>query len=203
MPTIKSINSGINVLNKVKIILNHEIALSKVGTMVLSTSTFIILTVLGAYIRIPLPFTPVPVTMQTFFVMLSAVCLGAGLSVISGLSYLLLGFLGLPLFAAGASSGLSVFMGPTGGYLVGFVLCGYVTGRLIRLRDNFSWTVFSISIGALIILLLGVCWLKVSMALTFKRAFMIGFVPFIPGDFLKVMVISYFYKTFKYKFKGF
>lgn len=195
-------NSNINVLRRAKNILDYEIVLSKTVTMILAASTFIILTALGAYVRIPLPFTPVPVTLQTLFVMLSAVCLGASLAGVSQLGYLLLGFLGLPLFA-GASSGLSVFMGPTGGYLVGFVLCGYVTGRLIKLRDNFGWTVFSFLFGSLIILLSGMSWLKILMGLTFKKAFMMGFAPFIPGDFLKVMVASYFYKTLKHRFKGF
>lgn len=192
----------LTVLSRVKIILNHEIVLPKTATRILAVSTFIILTALGAYIRIPLPFTPVPVTMQTLFVMLAGIYLGANLAGISQLGYIILGYLGLPLFA-GASSGLSVLTGPTGGYLIGFVLCGYIIGRLIRLRDNFSWIVFSISIGALIILLLGTIWLGLLMRLSFKKAFMAGFAPFIPGDILKVLVASYFYKAFRYKIKGF
>ncbi len=190
------------VLNRVKIILNHEIVLPKTLIKALSILVFITLTTFGAYVRIPLPFTPVPITLQTLFVMLSGIYLGANLAGISQLSYIMLGYLGVPLFA-GASSGLSVLTGPTGGYLIGFVLCGYIIGRLVKLRDNFSWIVFSISIGALIILLLGTIWVGLLMRLSFKKAFMVGFAPFIPGDTLKVLVASYFYKTFRYKIKGF
>lgn len=191
-----------NLLDKIKDVLDYEIVLSKIMVKTLAALTFIALITLGAYVKVPLPFTPIPITLQTFFVILSAVCLGAKWGTLSQLGYLFLGYLGLPIFT-NASSGFFVFMGPTGGYLIGFVISVYVIGRLIRIKDNFKWSFFVLFIGALIILFSGTLWLKIIIGLDFKKSFLIGFIPFLPGDILKVISASYFYSAFKYKFKGF
>jgi len=91
------------------------------------TSLFAVLTALGAYIIIPLPFTPVPITMQTFFVYLAAAILGSRLGTLSMVIYLCLGVAGLPVFHGGLA-GFGVLGGPTGGYIFGFILGSYVIG---------------------------------------------------------------------------
>ena len=190
-----------NIIKKTGKILTYEIVLHKVLIKILSVSLFIWLTTFGAYVKVSLPFTPVPVTLQTLSVMLSGAFLGAKLAGISQIGYLMLGYLGLPVFT-GASSGQAVFCGPTGGYLVGFVFCAYIIGRIIKLRENFGWILFSFSLGSLIILALGTIWLSIYMGIDFKEAFMLGFLPFIAGDTMKVFVASYFYKIFRYRLKS-
>jgi biotin transport system substrate-specific component len=88
-------------------------------------------TAMGAYIMIPLP--PVPITLQTLFVVLAGALLGGRLGALSQVVYLLLGIIGLPVFHGG-KGGLGILLGPTGGYLVGFIAAAYVVGKLIEVN---------------------------------------------------------------------
>jgi len=185
-----------------EVVLHRDIAVSKPVVLILSALTFLVITALGAYVRIPLLFTPVPVTLQTLAVLLAAICLGSRVAGATYICYLMLGCAGMPLFA-GATSGIAYMLGPTGGYLMGFIIAGVATGYLIRRNHNFGWTFFSVSVGAFIILFSGTMWLTISMHLPFAKALMLGFIPFLPGDILKVLIATYFYRTFKEKFKGF
>ena len=90
---------------------------------------FSLLTALCARIVIPLPFTPVPITGQTFAVLLTGAALGARRGAAAIVLYVLEGLAGLPVFAGGAS-GLARLLGPTGGYLLGFIAAAYLTGTL-------------------------------------------------------------------------
>jgi biotin transport system substrate-specific component len=94
-------------------------------------SMFGSLTAIGAYIMIPLP--PVPITFQTLFLNLAGALLGGYLGALSQVVYILLGVIGLPVFAGG-KAGLGVLLGPTGGYLFGFVLAALVVGKGYRRR---------------------------------------------------------------------
>lgn len=94
---------------------------------------FALLTALSAQIVIPLPFTPVPITGQTFAVLLSGAALGAGAGAASQGLYVLLGAVGLPFYAGGAS-GWTVVTGATGGYLVGFIVAAWVVGVLAEMQ---------------------------------------------------------------------
>ena len=87
-------------------LLKREVILNKTLCRVMGVLTFVILTSLGAFVRIPLPFTPVPLTLQTFFILLCGAFLGSKLGVTAQLSYMFLGVLGLPIFT-GAGSGLT------------------------------------------------------------------------------------------------
>jgi biotin transport system substrate-specific component len=190
------------VIKKVTDALTYEVVMSKTLTKVLSLFTFVVLTALGAYVRIPLPFTPVPITLQTLFVMLAAAFLGANLAGLSQLSYIVLACFGMPLFT-GASFGIAHLFGPTGGYLIGFAFCAYICARLIRYKDSLLWTIISFSLGSLIILLLGSLWLIISMGFDIKQAFVAGFAPFVAGDFLKVVIASLIFRKFKDRYRGF
>ena len=105
-------------------------------------SLFGALTAIGALVSIPLQ--PVPVTLQTLFLYLAGSLLGGSLGALSQLIYLVLGVIGLPVFSGG-KAGLGVFLGPTGGYLIGFVAGAFVTGKIVRWRDNpgLVWVVFA------------------------------------------------------------
>ncbi|MBS7658585.1 MAG: biotin transporter BioY [Candidatus Bathyarchaeia archaeon] len=152
---------------------------------------FAVLTALGAYIFIPLPFTPVPITLQTLFVYLSGDILGGYLGALSQVIYILLGISGLPVFARGRG-GIEVLIGPTGGYLIGFIAAAFIIGKLAKLRSSpaFIWFIFSNLIGTIIIYGIGVFQLSIWVG-SFKKAVMLGVFPFLIGDLIKVWLAAY------------
>ena len=182
-------------------ILRRELVANKTLCRIFGMSVFVILTALGAFVRIPLPFSPVPLTLQTFFVLLSGACLGGPLGATSQLSYVFLGVLGLPIFAS-AGSGLSYFLGPTGGYLLGFVIASFWLGRFIKYSlDNFLLTLCFFCIADLILLSCGIIWLKFLFGYSLKKLLFIGFFPFIPGDLLKAWGATLLYLKLKSRLK--
>ncbi|MDI6606216.1 MAG: biotin transporter BioY [Candidatus Omnitrophota bacterium] len=178
-------------------ILNREVISHRTACRTIGVAVFVILTALGAFVRIPLPFTPVPITLQTFFVLLCGLFLRERLAALAQLSYILLGVLGLPIFT-GAGSGLFYLFGPTGGYLFGFVLAALVTGCLIRFaKDSFFLTFIILSLADLILLSCGVLWLRVIFGYPLSRLLVIGFIPFLAGDLLKVLAAAVIYSRFQ------
>lgn len=155
-------------------------------------SMFGALTAIGAYIIVPLP--PVPITLQTLFLNLAGALLGGYLGALSQVVYILLGVIGLPVFAGG-KAGLGVLIGPTGGYLFGFVLAAFVVGKLIAVRKKpgLVWTIVSMLIGMLIIYSLGVFQLTLVAKLSVEKAIAIGALPFIPGDAVKIVLAALIY----------
>lgn len=147
------------------------------------------ITALTARITIPLPFTPVPITLQTLAVVLSGLILGARGGAATQLTYLGLVALGLPLDASGLGS--AAFFGPTAGYLVGFVPAAFVAGWL---ADRFSarnwWGNFVAAIaGMLVIYLVGASWLAVMLG-SWQKAWLGGIAPFILLDLGKAAVAA-------------
>jgi biotin transport system substrate-specific component len=144
---------------------------------------------LSAQVAIPLPFSPVPITGQTLMVLLAGATLGSKRGSLCLLAYLTEGLTGLPVFAAGAS-GLSQLLGPTGGYLVGFVVAAYFTGRLAEQGwdRRISTTALAMLFGNAVIYAFGVTWLMAFVGL--KQAIAVGFYPFIIGDVLKLMIAA-------------
>ena len=144
-------------------------------------------TLLGAYVEVPLPFTPVPLTLQTFFVLLSGALLGRGWGLSIQGAYLGLGAAGFAAFA-GASAGLFHLVGPTAGYLCAFpaaaALAGWGSGS-----PRLAVRALSLVAGALVILLSGAAWLGWSLGLDPARAFLLGVAPFLPGEALKVAAV--------------
>ncbi|MGA9531953.1 MAG: biotin transporter BioY [Anaerolineales bacterium] len=138
-----------------------------------------------AQIRIPLPFSPVPITGQTFGVLLIGAGLGAGRGAASLALYLGLGAVGLPVFAGGAG-GLARFTGPTAGYLIGFVAAGWLVGRLAELGwgHGVRSSVPLFLIGQAVMYLFGVGWLATFIGL--PSALVQGLLPFLPLDGIKV-----------------
>ena len=118
-------------------------------------SMFGSLTAVGAYIMIPLP--PVPITMQTLFVSLAGALLGGYLGALSQVVYILLGVIGLPVFAGG-KAGFGVLIGPTGGYLIGFIVGAFIIGKLTSLhRDpGLFWLMGAMVAGIGIVYTLGI-----------------------------------------------
>ncbi|MBS1262373.1 MAG: Biotin transporter BioY [Calditrichaeota bacterium] len=148
------------------------------------------LTSLGALVRIPLPFTPVPVTLQTLMVLLAGAMLGGARGSLSQVLYVAWGASGLPLFA-GAAAGFAVLAGPTGGYLIGFVGAAWLVGRLIRGADTVAKQAGVFAAGALLILAFG--WLHMLAFYTggdAARALTLAVLPFLPGAALKVIAAT-------------
>jgi biotin transport system substrate-specific component len=154
-------------------------------SLILAFSFFIALLAQAA---IPLPFSPVPITGQTLGVLLAGLLLGSRRGAACLLVYLAEGALGLPVFAGG-TAGPAVLVGPTAGYLAGFVLAAYLVGRMAERGWDRSYggTFLAMLLGNLAIYACGVTWLALYLG-DFGRALVGGLLPFIPGDLLKILL---------------
>ncbi|WP_374967161.1 biotin transporter BioY [Lysinibacillus sp. RS5] len=144
-----------------------------------------------AQVSIPLPFSPVPITGQTLAVGLIVTILGTRLGTFSVLIYILLGAVGLPVFS-GMSGGFAILVGPTGGYIVGFLVTAVIMGLYL---DKFGITLFHAIIanliGMVVTLAFGTAWLKVAADLSWTAAFMGGVAPFIVVGILKAVLAAW------------
>ncbi|PKM99125.1 MAG: biotin transporter BioY [Elusimicrobia bacterium HGW-Elusimicrobia-2] len=149
-----------------------------------------VVTGLLALIRIQLPFTPVPVTGQTMGVLLSGVVCGPMFGAFSQLMYVGAGIAGVPWFAGGAQGSLATLAGPTGGYLMGFILAPVVSGYLTDIsfdgRKRLPQFVIMTASTA-VILICGACYLAFLMKYGFTETLIKGVLPFIPGDMVKII----------------
>jgi len=150
---------------------------------------FAALTAAGAFFAIPI--AAVPITLQDLFTTLAGLLLGAGVGALSQITYILLGLAGLPVFAGG-KAGIGVLLGPTGGYLIGFVLGAYTIGKLAEIKKHPSvwWFFISALVGHAVIYGAGITWLSYIAHLSLRKAAIVGLLPFLPGDFLKCIVAA-------------
>ena len=154
-------------------------------------SLFAVLTGAAAWIRFPLPFTPVPITLQTMVVLGSGVILGSD-AIFSQILYLVLGGIGLPLFASNLPNVQALF-GPTGGYLVGFVAAAAVSSLWIRPaweRTRYGVRVLKLAVASLVLFVPGILQLAFFLKISIPQAVLFGFVPFIVGDLLKILATA-------------
>ncbi len=153
-------------------------------------SMFGALTALGAYIMIPLPL--VPITLQTLFVILAGALLGGYLGALSQVVYVLLGIIGLPVFSGG-KAGFGVLIGPTGGYLIGFVIGALIIGKLTSLRRDpgIVWLMGSMVAGMVIVYTLGIIQLTFVAKISFIKAISVGLLPPLPGEIIKIIVAAF------------
>ncbi|MFN8923934.1 MAG: biotin transporter BioY [Rhodospirillales bacterium] len=144
---------------------------------------------LWASAKVQVPFWPVPMTMQTYVVLVIGAAYGARLGAATVALYLAQGFAGLPVFA-GAATGPAYLMGPTAGYLVGFAAAAAVVGWLVDRGGarSVARMVVVMAVGSAVILSLGVAWL--SAAIGFERAVAVGLLPFLTGDVLKTALAA-------------
>jgi biotin transport system substrate-specific component len=142
------------------------------------------LTAAGAYIAIPIG--PVPIVLQNLFVLLAGLLLGGRWGLICMGVYLMAGAVGLPVFAGG-TGGIGKFVGPTGGYLLGFAAAAYLVGILSKLGNGrILVDVLAMVAGTLVIYVFGVSWLKMVTGMSVVKAVSLGMLPFLPGDALKI-----------------
>jgi biotin transport system substrate-specific component len=142
-----------------------------------------------AHIRVLLPFSPVPITGQTFAVLMIGALLGARRGCLAVLAYIAEGVAGLPVFALGV--GPAVLIGPTGGYLFGFIPAVYITGRLAEMRwdRRIRTTVLAMVLGNLVIYSFGLFWLCCLTGFNTNVLFL-GLFPFIVGDLMKIILAA-------------
>jgi biotin transport system substrate-specific component len=139
---------------------------------------------IAAQVAVPVPFSPVPMTLQPLAVLAVGGLLGGAGGVAALIAYLALGAVGLPVFAGGSGGALHL-LGPTGGYLLAFPVAAGLTGALIADRSGVLRTLAACAIGMVVIHLGGVAQLAL-LGADASAAFRVGFVPFFTGDLLKV-----------------
>ena len=155
------------------------------------------LTAAAAQVSIPLPFTPVPFTLQPMVVLLGGAVLGARLGMASQVLYLLLGVAGFPVFAASAvlPQGLLRLLGPTGGYLMSYPFAAFLTGALAErgFDRRYLTSVLAMAAGLTVVFLSGVAWLAwfaQPAPVGLSNALQTGLYPFVPADLLKICLAA-------------
>ena len=147
---------------------------------------FAALVSLGGYLRIPIPGNPVPVTLQVSFVMLAGASLPPALAAASMVLFVTAGLTGLPVFSGGGA-GLLYLLGPTGGYVLGFIGGAALCAFIIRdRRDSFPRVVAGMLAGLMTIYCFGVLRLAIYLAGDAAMSFRLGVLPFLTMDLLKV-----------------
>ena len=153
------------------------------------SSLFAAITALLAQISFPLPFSPVPLTGQTFAVFLTGALLGKCWGAVSLLLYILLGAAGLPVFH-NAQGGLQIILGPTGGFLWGFVLGSYFLGKCVESRDSYLALLLGMFLCLLTYFALGTLQLSYIAGLDLRQALLLGVLPFLPLDLVKLFAAA-------------
>jgi biotin transport system substrate-specific component len=169
---------------------------------VIGVTFFIMATTLGAYIRIPVPGTPVPVTLQTFFVVLSGAVLGWRLGLCSQIGYILLGAAGLPVFQ-GYTSGIAHIFTATGGYLMGFMAASFLIGKILEKESQSLLKITaSFAAGNVVLYTLGTLWLMLVYRISFINAILIGVLPFFAVELAKIFLAAVTYSKISHRSKA-
>ena len=171
---------------------------SKNGTKKLTTYQLTLTAVMAAVIcvlgpiSIAIPVSPVPISLASMAVYLAVTVLGMKLGTLSCLIYLLLGLVGIPVFAGG-SAGAAKLFGPTGGYLIGYLFLALIAGAFVgRFAENkwknIAFAALGMIVGTIVLYALGTAWLAYSAGMDFQAALWAGVIPFIPGDLVKMVI---------------
>ena len=171
---------------------------SKNGTKKLTTYQLTLTAVMAAVIcvlgpiSIAIPVSPVPISLGSMAVYLAVTVLGMKLGTLSCLIYLLLGLVGIPVFAGG-SAGAAKLFGPTGGYLIGYLFLALIAGAFVgRFAENkwknIAFAALGMILGTIVLYALGTAWLAYSAGMDFQAALWAGVIPFIPGDLVKMVI---------------
>lgn len=144
-----------------------------------------------AQVTIPLPFSPVPITGQTFAIGLIVTILGFRLGTLSVVVYILLGAAGVPVFS-GLKAGLGIIAGPTGGYIIGFIPTAMLMGYYMnKLGYTVKHAIIANLLGMVVTLIVGTAWLKIVGDLTWEKAYLLGTYPFIPLGIVKAVAAGW------------
>lgn len=166
---------------------------SKTASLILC-AFFVALTGVCSGISIPLPFTPIPINLATLAVFLAGGLLGSKWGSFSQIVYVLLGAVGVPVFH-GFTAGFGILVGPTGGYIIGYVAAAFLVGLIVEkaaITNNAVYlkTVLAMIVGLLACYILGTLWFMYLQKTTFIAAAMSCIVPFLLGDAVKIIAGS-------------
>jgi biotin transport system substrate-specific component len=163
--------------------------------MMVYSSLFVALIAVGAFIAIPVG--PVPIVLQNMFVLLAAIILGPVWALVCVAIYLVIGLAGLPVFAGG-TSGIGKLFGPTGGYLLGYLPCVFVTAWISKaLGHKLISDMLAMLIGSLIVYAVGVPWLSTVIDKSLQDTLVVGMYPFLIGDAVKVVAAAFIAKSLR------
>lgn len=160
-----------------------------------------------SWVSLPLPFTPVPLTLQTLGVLLTGALLGPRYGVLATAVYLLLGFVGVPVFHGG-TGGPGILFGPTGGFLWGFLPAAFIVGWFARSSARgrsaqeaprgarvMIVTATGLALGSVAIYLVGLPWLSAVTGLGVRETIVVGLLPYLPGDLLKAIAAFFLIRS--------
>ncbi|MEC9488012.1 MAG: biotin transporter BioY [Halanaerobium sp.] len=152
------------------------------------TGLFTAISAIAAQISIPLPFSPVPLTLQVLAVCLAGATLGAKWGAVSQLVYVLLGAFGVPVFSQ-YRAGLGIILGPTGGYITGFIIGAFLIGLLVEKSNNsYLQVMLAMAAGLAVIYVAGTLQLAFLLKLGWQQALIMGVGWFLPLDMVKVLI---------------
>lgn len=167
---------------------SHEVVVDPRARSAVGLGAFVLAITFGAQVAIPLWFTPVPITLQTFFVILGGAVLGPRLGALAAASYVLIGALGAPVFSNGAG-GLPWLLGPTGGYLLAAPAAAFLTGTIAGgAGGSAGRLLMGLAVGAATHYVGGAAQLMALTGLPFGEVLALGVTPFLLGDAVKVAV---------------
>ena len=161
---------------------------NKTHTMVFTALMTAVLCIMGP-LSLPIPISPVPISLTNLALYFICCLLGMKLGTVSYLLYLLLGFAGLPVFS-GFTGGGAKLLGPTGGYLFGFIFMVLICGWCFEHTDNRIFQYAGMIAGTALCYLFGTAWLAYQAHLSFGAALAAGVIPFIPGDIAKMLIAA-------------
>ena len=165
---------------------SKKINISEITIIGLMTA---IICVLGP-LSIPIPFSVVPISFTNLAIYFTVFILGWKKGTISYLVYLLIGLVGVPVFS-GFSAGPGKLVGPTGGYLIGFIFLAIISGFFIeKFKGKILMYVVGMVLGLTITYIMGTAWLAYQVGLTFKEGLLMGVIPYLPGDVLKIVAAT-------------
>lgn len=152
-------------------------------------------------LSIVIPISPVPISFTNLAIYFSVILLGSKKGTISYLVYLLIGFIGIPVFS-NFTSGPAKLFGPTGGYLIGFIFMALISGFFIdKFPGKIYMQIFGMVLGTVVTYALGTSWLAYQADMTFKSALFAGVIPFIIGDIAKIVIATALGNTIKKQVK--
>ena len=158
----------------------------------ISTSTMTMVALMAAVLCVLSPFSipigPIPISLSTFGFYITVIILGGKKAMIVCLMYLLIGFVGVPVFS-GFSGGPMKLLGPTGGYFLGYLLLTLIAGWFVdKFPKKRGMCLLGYFLGTLACYIVGTIWLKIQMKMDFLSALMVGVVPFLAGDVIKMLM---------------
>ena len=172
-----------------------------------STASLTSLALMTALICVISPFTipvgPIPISLATLGLYLTAGLFGGKRALIVCGMYLLMGFIGLPVFS-GFTGGPAKLLGPTGGFLFGYLLLTGITGFFLdKYPGKKGYCVFGMILGTVACYVLGMIWLAYQMDLSWKQSFLVGVAPFVVGDAAKILLVNFLVPMLKKRIGNF